>query len=37
MDEVGKMINGMIEYLNGTPVKGNKYKDRVEEPLPEYF
>lgn len=28
-DEVGKTIHGMIEYLNTSAVKGNKFKDRV--------
>ena len=28
-DDIGKMINGLISYLNKTDIKGEKYKDRV--------
>ncbi len=28
-DDIGKMINGLISYLNKTNIKGEKYKDRV--------
>ena len=27
-DEAGRAIHGLIEYLNATPVKGTKFKDR---------
>ena len=27
-DEAGKAIHGLIEYLNSSPIKGTKFKDR---------
>ena len=30
-DEAGKAIHGLIEYLNTTPIKGTKFKDRTTE------
>lgn len=34
--EIGKMLNGLISYLNISEVKGMKYKSRVEEPNEDY-
>lgn len=28
--EIGKMLNGLIEYLNQSEVKGSKFKNRVK-------
>lgn len=28
-DEVGKTINGLMEYLNASKIKGSKFKDRA--------
>jgi len=30
-DEAGRAIHGLIEYLNSSLVKGNKFKDRAKE------
>jgi four helix bundle protein len=29
VDQIGRMIGGLINYLNGTEIKGRKYKDRI--------
>jgi four helix bundle protein len=29
VDEIGKMINGFINYLNKSNIKGTKFKDRI--------
>lgn len=35
--DIGKMISGLIKYLNQTKIKGEKYKNRVSEDEVEYM
>lgn len=35
-DETGRKIHGLMKYLNSTEIKGQKFKDRVEEPKEKY-
>ena len=35
-DEINRKIHGLISYLNSTETKGQKFKDRVEEPESTY-
>ncbi len=30
-DKIGKMLNGLITYLNNTDIKGERFKNRVNE------
>lgn len=35
-DEINRKIHGLISYLNATETKGQKFKNRVEEPNASY-
>ena len=35
-DEISKQIHYFIKYLNASKVSGIKYKNRVDEPVPDY-
>jgi four helix bundle protein len=36
-EDISKMINGLIKYLNQTEIKGEKYKNRISEDMAEYI
>ena len=36
-EDISKMVNGLIKYLNQTEIKGEKYKNRVSEDMAEYI